>query len=163
VIKVGKQTPTLIVAPETCGFCKRRAQRIELVRHNDGQVKAPLKVSPGDRAWRATVSPQNGETADSMGTLPLICLRVIAIAERGDVLDLAQPVFSSFVAEPIVGSGCRAELYIGPEHLQFDYPSDALHPVKEILSAKYAHLGTVLPYGTITGTYTGEVPVAGRS
>ena len=38
--------------------------------------------------------------------------------------------------------------------LQFDVPSDAMLPVKELLSFKYAHFHADLPYGKVLKTYT---------
>lgn len=145
-----------IVGREIWGFGKKRAHRIEVIRHNDGKIEAAMDVKPGDRALRAMVTPAKNEPASAMGALPLICLRVIPDAEGGDVPTMAQLVCASFVAEPVIGSDGRAELYSGPGHLQFDSPSDALLPIQKIVSAKYALFNAVLPYGKVLKTFTKE-------
>lgn len=143
-----------IVGREIYGFGKKRAQRIEVISHNDGQVEAVMDVKPGDRAVRAMMRPARNEPAEAIGALPLICLRIIPDAEGGDRPALAQLVSVLFKANPLVGSDGKAEVYSGTGTLQFDVPSDAMLPIKELHSFKYAHFHADLPYGKVLKTYT---------
>lgn len=143
-----------LLGREIWGFGKKRAHRIEVITHGDGQVEAAMDVKPGDRAIRAMMRPAKNEPASAVGALPLICLRVIPDAEGGDKPALAQLISVFFTAEPVMGSDGRAEVYSGPGHLQFDSPSDAQLPVKSLLSFKYARFNAVLPYGKVLKTYT---------
>jgi len=142
-----------ILGREVYGFGKKRAHRIELISHDDGQVEAIMEVKPGDRALRALVRTARNEPASAIGTLPLICLRVIPDAEGGDKPALAQLISVLFSAAPLIGSDGKAEVYSGPGHMQFDSPSDAQLPITQILSCKYAHFNADLPYGKVLKTY----------
>ena len=46
-----------IVGREIYGFGKKRAHRVEVISHNDGQIEAVMDVKPGDRAVRAMMRP----------------------------------------------------------------------------------------------------------
>ena len=142
-----------ILGREVYGFGKKRAHRIELISHDDGQVEAIMEVKPGDRAVRALVRTAKNEPANAIGTLPLICLRLIPDAEGGDKPALAQLVSVLFSADAIIGSDGKAEVYSGPGHVQFDSPSDAQMPITKILGCKYAHFNAVLPYGKVLKTF----------
>jgi acetoacetate decarboxylase len=143
-----------IVGREVYGFGKKRAHRIELVHHDDGQVEALMEVKPGDRALRAVIRTANNEPANSVGTLPLICLRVIPDAEGGDVPALAQLVSVTFKANAMTGSDGKAEVFSGPGSMTFGSASDAELPITKILGCKYAHFNADLPYGKVLKTYT---------
>lgn len=143
-----------ILGREVYGFGKKRAHRIELIRHQDGQVEALMEIKPGDRALRALVRTARNEPADAVGTLPLICLRVVPDAEGGDVPALAQLISVLFAANPIIGSDGKAEVYSGPGYMQLDGPSDVNLPIVKLLGAKYAHFNADLPYGKVLKTFT---------
>ena len=143
-----------IVGREVYGFGKKRAHRIELIKHGNGQVEAILEVVPGDRALRAVVHPGRNEPADSVATLPLICLRITPDAEGGEWPALAQLISVLFKAVPLMGSDGKAEVFSGPGYLEFGCPSDAKLPVQQILGCKYAHFNADLPYGKVLKTYT---------
>ena len=142
-----------ILGREVFGFGKKRAHRIELIQHKDGQVEAVMEVRPGDRALRALIRPAKNEPADAVGTLPLICLRVIPDAEGRSKPALAQLVSVLFTAKPLMGSDGKAEVFSGPGYLEFGSPSDAQLPVRSILGCKYAHFNADLPYGKVLKTY----------
>jgi acetoacetate decarboxylase len=133
---------------------KKRAHRIELISHQDGQVEAVVEVKPGDRAVRALVRTGKNEPANAVGTLPLICLRVIPDAEGSARPALAQLVSVLFAANPLIGSDGKAEVYSGPGTLTFGCESDAQLPIQSILSCKYAHFNADLPYGKVLKTYS---------
>jgi hypothetical protein len=145
-----------IAGREVFGFGKKRAHRIELVTHQDGQVEALMEIKPGDRALRALVRTARNEPASAVGTLPLICLRVFPDAEGGERPALAQLVSVLFAANPMMGSDGKAEVYSGPGSLDFGCASDAYLPIKKILSCKYAHFNADLPYGKVLKTFTDE-------
>ena len=145
-----------IVGREVYGFGKKRAHRIELVRHNDGQVEALVEVKPGDRALRAIMAPSKNEAADAVGTLPLICLRIVPDVAGGDVPALAQLTSVLFKANPLIGSDGLAEVYSGPGSLDYGAASDVRLPVEKILACKYAHFNAELPYGKVLKTYSVE-------
>ncbi|MCZ8130304.1 MAG: acetoacetate decarboxylase family protein [Steroidobacteraceae bacterium] len=145
-----------IVGREVWGFGKKRADRIEVIRRDNGVVEAVMDVQPGDRAIRATVRPATNEPASAVGSLPLICLRIVPCAEGGSKPALAQLVSVLFTAKPLVGSDGIAEVYSGPGHLQFGAPSDAQLPVVKMNSAKYARFNAVLPYGKVLKTYSAD-------
>lgn len=142
-----------ILGREVYGFGKKRAHRIELISHDDGQVEAIMEVKRGDRALRAIVRTARNEPASAIGTLPLICLRVIPDAEGGDKPALAQLISVLFSAVPLIGSDGKAEVYSGPGHLAFGSPSDAQLPITTILSCKYARFNADLPYGKVLKTF----------
>jgi acetoacetate decarboxylase len=142
-----------ILGREVYGFGKKRAHRIELIHHDDGQVEAVMEVKPGDRALRALVRTSKNEPPEAVGTLPLICLRVIPDAEGGRKPALAQLVSVLFSAKPLIGSDGKAEVYSGPGILEFGSPSNAKLPVQSILSCKYAHFNADLPYGKVLKTF----------
>ncbi len=142
-----------IVGREVYGFGKKRAHRIELIHHDDGQVEAIMEVKAGDRALRATVRTAKNEPPEAVSTLPLICLRVVPDAEGGLKPALAQLVSVLFSAKPLMGSDGKAEVYSGPGSIEFGSPSDARLPVQSILGCKYAHFNADLPYGKILKTY----------
>jgi acetoacetate decarboxylase len=142
-----------IIGREVYGFGKKRAHRIELIRHQDGQIEAIMEVKPGDRALRALVRTARNEPASAIGTLPLICLRVVPDAEGGDKPALAQLVSVLFSAAPLVGSDGKAEVYSGPGYMEFGSPSDAQMPLTKILACKYAHFNADLPYGKVLKTF----------
>jgi acetoacetate decarboxylase len=143
-----------ILGREVYGFGKKRAHRIEVIRHQDGQVEAVMEIKPGDRALRALMRTARNEPASAIGTLPLICLRVIPDAEGGSRPALAQLISVLFSAEPLIGSDGKAEVYSGAGYLQFGCPSDAQLPVVSIVSCKYAHFNADLPYGKVLKTFT---------
>ncbi len=143
-----------ILGREIYGFGKKRAHRIEVIRHQDGQIEAAMDVKPGDRALRALVRTATNEPADSVATLPLICLRVIPDAEGGRKPALAQLISVLFKANPLVGSDGRAEVYSGPGDMEFGCASDARLPVKQLLGFKYARFNADLPYGKVLKTYS---------
>jgi acetoacetate decarboxylase len=143
-----------LLGREIYGFGKKRAHRIELVHHQDGQVEALMEVKPGDRALRAMVRTARNEPASAVGTLPLICLRVIPDAEGGDRPALAQLISVLFSANPIIGSDGKAEVFSGPGSLEFGCASDAQLPIRKILGCKYAHFNADLPYGKVLKTYS---------
>lgn len=145
-----------IVGREVYGFGKKRAHRIELLRHNDGQVEAVMEIKPGDRALRAIMATGTNEPADAVGTLPLICLRIVPDVAGGDIPALAQLTSVLFKANPLIGSDGQAEVYSGPGTLDYGCPSDVQLPVTKILACKYAHFNAVLPYGKVLKTYTAE-------
>jgi acetoacetate decarboxylase len=144
----------LVLGREIWGFGKKLAKRIEIIRHQDGQVEAAMDVKAGDRALRALVRTARMEPADSIAPIPMICLRVVPDAEGGDKPALAQLITVLPVNKPIIAPDGRPEIYSGPGHLQFDSPSDAQLPIRKILSCKYARLTSDLPYGKILKTYS---------
>lgn len=143
-----------ILGREVFGFGKKRAHRIEVIRHQDGQVEAVMDVKPNDGALRALVRTARNEPASAVGTLPLICLRIIPDAEGGRKPALAQLISVLFTANPLIGSDGKAEVYSGPGHMQFGCPSDAQLPIVSPLSFKYARFNADLPYGKVLKTYT---------
>jgi acetoacetate decarboxylase len=145
-----------ILGREIYGFGKKRAHRIEVLRHDDGQVEAVLDVKPNDRALRALVRTAVNEPAEAVGTLPLICLRVIPDPEGGRKPSLAQLVSVLFSAKPLIGSDGKAEVYSGPGHMEFGCPSDANLPIVQTLSFKYAHFNADLPYGKVLKTFSSK-------
>jgi acetoacetate decarboxylase len=145
-----------IAGREIYGFGKKRAHRIEVTSFNDGQVEAAMDVKPGDGALRAVMRPSVNEPASAIGTLPLICLRVVPDVAGSDTPALAQLTSVTFTAEPIIGSDGRAEVYSGTGYMQYGCPSDAQLPIKQLLSFKYAHFNAVLPYGKVLKTYSAK-------
>ena len=143
-----------ILGREIWGFGKKRAHRIELISHNDGQVEAVMEVKPGDRALRALMRPAVNESADAVVALPLVVLRIVPDVEGSDIPALAQLNSVTFAANPLVGTDGKAEVYSGPGTMQFGSPSDVDLPIKEIVSCKYAHFNADLPYGKVLKTYT---------
>ncbi|MBI1731427.1 MAG: acetoacetate decarboxylase family protein [Gammaproteobacteria bacterium] len=143
-----------IIGREVYGFGKKRAHRIELIRHDTGEVEALMEVKPGDRALRALMNTQKNEPAEAVGTLPLIVLRIVPDAEGSDIPALAQLVSVTFSAKPLMGSDGKAEVFSGPGSLTFGCASDAELPVKQVVSCKYAHFNADLPYGKVLKTYT---------
>ncbi len=141
-----------IAGREVYGFGKKRAHRIELITHDDGQVEAAMDVKQNDRALRVVMRPATNEPADAVAGVPLICLKVIPDA-KGGTPALAQLVTVSFTAEPIIGSDGRAEVYSGPGTMRFDAPSDVGFPIEEIGRCMYMHFNAVLPYGEVLMTY----------
>lgn len=142
-----------LVGREIFGFGKKRADRIEVITHDDGTVEAAMDVKPGDRALRANMRLSNNEPAEAFGGVPLICLKVVPDAEGGPPA-LAQLVSVSFTAEPMIGSDGRAEVYSGKGNMAFDSPSDVDFPLTGIGSCLYSKFHAVLPYGKILKTYT---------
>jgi hypothetical protein len=100
------------------------------------------------------VRTAKNEPASAVGTLPLICLRVIPDAEGTDRPALAQLISVLFAANPLMGSDGKAEVYSGPGSLEFGCDSDARLPIKKILGCKYAHFNADLPYGKVLKTFT---------
>lgn len=145
-----------IVGREVFGFGKKRPHNIELISHGNGTVEAIMDVLPGDRALRASMMPFKNEAADYLGGLPLICLRIVPDAEGGPKPALAQLIEASFVAEPIIGTDGRAEVFSGPCKLALDGPSDVQFPVSKVTKATYAHFNAVLPYPKVLKTYSDD-------
>lgn len=145
-----------IVGREVFGFGKKRPDKIELISHGNGTVEAIMDVLPGDRALRASMMPAKNEPADSLAALPLLCLRIVPDAEGGPKPALAQLVVASFVAEPIIGSDGRAEVYTGPGNIALNAPSDVQFPVNAVTKATYARFNAVLPYPKVLKTYSDE-------
>lgn len=145
-----------ILGREIWGFGKKRASRIELISHDNGEVEALVDVRPNDGAVRALMRPATNDAADTLASMPLICLRVIPDPEGSDTPSLAQLVSVLFTANPVVGSDGKAEVYSGPGSLEFGAPSDVQFPVKQIVSNQYAHFDADLPYGKILKTYSPE-------
>jgi|TARA_R110000772_G_scaffold73218_2_gene160142 acetoacetate decarboxylase len=143
-----------ILGREIWGFGKRRADRIEVVKHDNGQIEAIMDVLPGDRALRAVMKPARNLPADALGEgVPLICLKVIPDAEGGSPA-LAQLVSVSFKADPIIGSDGKAEMYAGPGTFNMDSPSDVNFPIKALGNMIYAKFNADLPYGKVLKTYS---------
>lgn len=142
-----------LLGREVYGFGKKRAHRIELIRHDDGQVEAVMEIRPDDRALRALMRPARNEPPESVATLPLICLRVIPDAEGGAKPVLAQLISVLFTAKPLMGSDGKAEVFSGSGTLEFGSASDVQLPVRSILGCKYAHFNADLPYGKVLKTY----------
>lgn len=145
-----------LVGREVYGFGKKRAHRIELVKHVDGAVEALMEVKPGERALRAVMKPQANAAPDALGECPLICLRIIPDAEGGDVPALAQLVSVTFKAAPLIGSDGKAEIFTGPGFLHLDDPSDVKVPVEKVHRCVYARFNADLPYGKVLKTYSEE-------
>jgi len=145
-----------LVGREVWGFGKKRPHRIELVKHDDGQVEAIMEVKEGDRALRAMMKPQRNAPKDALGEMPLLCLKIIPDAEGGDVPALAQLITVTFKATPLIGSDGKAEIFTGPGFLHLEDPSDVQIPVTEVLRCSYARFNADLPYGKILKTYTDE-------
>jgi acetoacetate decarboxylase len=143
-----------IVGREVWGFGKKRAHRIEVRRHSNAQIEATMDVLPGRTALTAVMRAEKNEPPSAVGTLPLICLRIVPDAEGGARPALAQLVSVLFTAQPLVGSDGLAEVYSGPGHMQFDSPSDAQLPIRKLISFKYAHFNAVLPYGKVLKTFS---------
>lgn len=143
-----------IIGREVWGFGKKRAHRIELIRHNTGEVEAVMDVKPGDGALRAMMSTRHNEPKESIGTLPLIVLRIVPDAEGSDIPALAQLVSVTFAANAMIGTDGKAEIFSGPGSLTFGCASDAQLPVKQIYGCKYAHFNADLPYGKVLKTYS---------
>jgi len=123
-----------------------------------GSVALPSEADRRDpgRAIRAIVRTAVNEPPEAVGTLPLICLRVIPDPEGGRKPSLAQLVSVLFSAKPLIGSDGKAEVYSGPGHMDFGCPSDARLPIVQLLSFKYAHFNADLPYGKILKTFSPE-------
>jgi len=145
-----------IVGREVFGFGKKRPHKIEVITHGNGTVEAIMDVLPGDRALRATMMPAQNESADALVALPLVCIRLVPDAEGGAKPALAQLLAASFVAEPLIGSDGRAEVYTGPGHIALETPSDVQLPVGKVTKATYARFNAVLPYPKVLKTYTDE-------
>jgi len=145
-----------ILGREIYGFGKKRAHRIELIHHQDGQVEAVMEVKAGDRALRAMIRPSVNEPAEAVGTLPLICLRVIPDPEGGAKPSLAQLVSVLFSAKPLMGSDGKAEVYSGPGIMEFGSDSDAKLPIVQLLGFKYARFNADLPYGKVLKTFADD-------
>ena len=143
-----------LVGREVYGFGKKRAHRIELIKHVDGQVEALMEVKPGERSLRAVMKPQMNAPADAIGECPLICLRIIPDAEGGDVPALAQLVSVTFKAAPLIGSDGKAEIFTGPGFLNLEEPSDVKLPVTGVGRCVYARFNADLPYGKVLKTYS---------
>lgn len=143
-----------IVGREVYGFGKKRAHRIELVKHDDGAVEALMEVRAGDRSLRAVMRPHANEAADSLGVVPLVVLRIVPDAEGGDVPALAQLVSVTFKANPVMGSDGKAEMFSGPGFLHLEDPSDVQTPVRKIHRCVYARFDADLPYGKVLKTYS---------
>lgn len=143
-----------LIGRELYGFGKKRASRVELTRHDTGQIEAAMDIRPGDGALRATMRTDRNEPASAIGTLPLICLRVIPDVAGGATPALAQLTSVLFAANPIVGSDGKAEVYSGPGTMSCGSPSDVALPIMRLLSFKYAHFNADLPYGKVLKTYT---------
>ena len=143
-----------IVGREVWGFGKKRAQRIELISHGDGQVEALMEIKPGDQALRALMRPAVNEPAEAVAALPLVVLRIVPDVEGSEIPALAQLNSVTFAANPLIGTDGKAEVYSGPGTMQFGSPSDVQLPIKEILSCKYMHFNADLPYGKVLKTYT---------
>ena len=145
-----------IVDRELYGFGKKRAHRIDVIKHSDGHVEAVMDVKPDDRAIRAMMKPARNEPASDGDAVPLICLRVIPDAEGGQLPILAQMVTLNYQVNPIIGSDGKAEVYTGSGNLQFGAHSDSMLPVKELISFEYGRANAELNYGKVEKTYTTE-------
>lgn len=151
---------SLILGREIWGFGKRMPHRIELIRHSNGTVEGQMDLTPGDRALRAVMTPSAYEP--SIAGVPLICLKIVPDAEGSKTPALAQLVAASFKADPIMGSDGKAEIFTGPGHIQFDWPSDVSFPVIGTPKFTYARFNADLPYGKILKTYTREELAGGQ-
>lgn len=140
---------------EVYGFGKKRADRIEVITHNDGQVEAVMDVHPGDRALRAKMRLNQNEPAEAFGGVPLICLKVVPDAEGGAPA-LAQLVSVSFDGKPQIGSDGIAEVYSGPGSMDFNAPSDVNFPITAMGNCMYSRFDALLPYGKVLKTYAKE-------
>jgi acetoacetate decarboxylase len=142
-----------ILGREIWGFGKKRAHRIELIKHDNNSVEAVMEIIPGDTALRAIMKPQINDTISG---LPLICLRVVPDAEGKNIPALAQLVSVSFTADPLKGDDGKEEVFSGPGEMRFQGLSDVNFPVKKVLKCTYCHFNADLPYGKILKTYTNE-------
>lgn len=140
-----------LVGREVWGFGKIRPARIEVTAHGNGTVTAEMDVVPGDAALRVVMQPHAHE--NSLGGLPLICLKVIPNAEGSPIPSLAQLVTVTFKADPLVGSDGKSEVFSGPGEMTFGARSDIRFPVSKMLRCIYAQFNADLPYGRILKTY----------
>lgn len=142
-----------IVGREVFGFGKKRAHRIDIVKHDSGQVEAVLEVTPGNPSITVMAHPTERRGADAVPSIPLICLKIVPDAEGGEAPALAQLVSVLFEAKPHVGSDGHAEVYEGPADVRYGVASDANLPVLEVVSCQYSTFYADLPYGKILKTY----------
>lgn len=140
---------------EIYGFGKKRADRIEVITHDDGTIEAAMDVRKDDRALRAVMTINTNEPAEAFGGLPLICLKVIPDAEGGAPA-LAQLVSVTFQADPVIGTDGIAEVYSGPGTMVFDAASDVNFPLTAMGNCLYSRFNAVLPFGQILKTYSKE-------
>jgi acetoacetate decarboxylase len=141
-----------IVNREIWGFGQKRAQRIEVIAHEDGEVEAVMDVQPDDQAVRAAMRPAKKEAAEAAGGIPIIFVRVVPDA-AGDPPVLAQLVALEYTNHPIVGSDGAVEDYVGTGNLQFGSASDAALPIVELLSFRYNRVSTEVHRGKVLKTY----------
>jgi len=141
-----------IVNREIWGFGQKRAQRIELIGHDDGAVEAVMDVRPDDQAVRAVMRPAKNEVAEAAGEVPMIFLRIVPDVAGGPPV-LTQLVALEYTNHPIVGSDGVAEDYVGSGSLQFGSASDAALPIEELLSFRYNRVDTELQRGRVLKTY----------
>jgi acetoacetate decarboxylase len=151
-----------IAGREIWGFGKKRAHKIELIKHNDGKVEAIMEVKPGDESLQALMHPQKNEPAESLVALPLICLKIIPDVSGSEVPALAQLTTVTFAANALIGSDGKAEVFSGPGHMKLETPSDVQIPINEITNCVYAHFNADLPYGKVLKTYSKKEILAAK-
>lgn len=142
-----------ILGREIWGFGKKRCNRFEIRKHDNGSVEAVMDIRPDDRALRAVVLPQANAGADILAPIPLICLKIIPDVAGGTAPALAQLTSVTFKAEAFVGTDGKAEVFAGPATIEMATPSDVNIPVVQMLGGVYARFTADLPYGTVLKTY----------
>src|SRR5262245_58558747 len=115
-----------------------------------------MEIKSGDRALRAIMATGKNEPADAVGTLPLICLRIVPDVAGSDIPALAQLTSVGFKANPLIGSDGVAEVDTGPGTPEYVSASHVQLPVEQVLECKYAHFNAELPYGKVLKTYSEE-------
>ena len=139
---------------EIYGFGKKQAHNIELKSHKDGTVEAIVEVKEGSNNLRAIMSPSINLPADALTALPLICLKIIPDIAGGDVPALAQLTTVTFVANALIGTDGKAEVYGGTGTMNMYDHSDLQLPISEITGCMYCRFNADLPYGSVLKTYT---------
>jgi len=142
-----------ILGREVYGFGKKQAHRVELIKHQNGEIEAIVEVTPGNIAAKAVMRPSKNESAEVLESLPLLVLKVVPDAEGGDKPSLAQLVSVLFKAEPHRGPDGKDEVYVGKGSLVCEASSDVGLPVLNVLDSKFCRFTADLPYGKILKTY----------
>lgn len=139
---------------EIYGFGKKQAHNIELKSHKDGTVEAIVEVKEGSNNLRAIMSPSINLPADALTALPLICLKIVPDIAGGDVPALAQLTTVTFVANALIGTDGKAEVYGGTGTMNMYDHSDLQLPINEVTGCMYCRFNADLPYGSVLKTYT---------
>lgn len=143
-----------ILGREIWGFGKKRCQRFEIRKHDNGDVEAIMDIRADDRALRAVVKPQANAGAEILAPIPLICLKIIPDVAGGVAPALAQLTSVTFKAEPYVGVDGKAEVFTGPATIEMAVLSDVNLPIRTVHGGVYARFTADLPYGKVLKTYT---------